>query len=350
MAIDLSCQLSIYVLVDMDNISRLRSAVHMGKSFSILGIGELLWDLLEDRGQLDGVPIRGSNRIGYLGGAPANFAVMSARLGNHARLMSRLGDDELGRLARYQLEDFPVDTDNLQTDSKAATGTVDVQLVNGQPSYTINEPAAWDFLEASDRWLELASEADALCFGSLGQRHPQARRTISALARAAKSNSVRVFDVNLRPPFISAEVIGSSLPLASVLKMNDAEVPQICKLLGIDLADNKLSTAGGLLLGRYPALELVAITCGGEGSVLISREGLHRHAGIRVPVVDTIGAGDAFTAGLVTALLATSGPLSAQRLAQLNEVGNRCGSWVASRSGAMPEWSVTALEHLLSAL
>jgi fructokinase len=137
----------------------------MNQPHLILGIGELLWDILP-----------GGMR---LGGAPANFAVMAGRLGNHAAILSRIGRDDLGRQAIDRLntilDPVPVETGFLQVDPQHETGRVTVSLENGEPHYTIHEPAAWDFLELSDEWVQLVERADAICFGSLAQRNQQAR-------------------------------------------------------------------------------------------------------------------------------------------------------------------------------
>jgi len=305
----------------------------------ILGLGELLWDVLPQGSRLGGVPIDRSSSTGFLGGAPANFAVMAGRLGNHAVLLSRIGRDDLGRQAIAQLDPLPVDASFVETDPAHETGKVTVQFDNNQPSYTIHHPAAWDFLELSDEWVRLAERADALCFGSLAQRSLESRQTIQTLAAQASSRSIRVFDVNLRAPFYSSEVIQESLELATVMKMNDAEVPQVLSLLGLpggeagaecDLPTEFLRAGAERLLSEFPTLQLVAVTCGAHGSLLVTRSEWHRHPGHPAQVVDTIGAGDAFTAALTHFMLRGAG------LAVLNEAGNRWGSWIASQSGAMP--------------
>ncbi len=287
----------------------------------ILGLGELLWDLLPEGPRL--------------GGAPANFAVTAGRLGAHSAILSRIGRDDLGRRAVELLDPLPADTEFLQVDPAHETGRVTVALKDGQPEYTIHEPAAWDFMELTDDWVRLAERADAICFGSLAQRAVESRQTIQTLASQTRAGCIRVFDVNLRAPFYSSEVIQESLELAGVVKMNDAEVPVVMKLLGFPETET-LREACGRLLQEFPALKLAAVTRGGQGSVLVSREGWHEHPGIAVKVMDTIGAGDAFTAAMTHTLLFGAG-LDAAGLARLNEAGNRWGSWVASQSGAMPE-------------
>jgi fructokinase len=286
----------------------------------IVGIGELLWDLLPEGKQL--------------GGAPANFSVMSARLGNRAVIASRIGADDLGREAREYLATLPADLQALQLDPKQPTGSVGVTLTAGQAEYVIHEPVAWDFLEFSPQWKQLAGEADAVCFGTLAQRGAISRKTIHAFLAATRRDCVRVFDVNLRRPFYTRGVLEDSLSKATILKLNDAEMPQVLALLqlnsgeiGSDVA--ALRNGAHLLLDEFP-LKLVCVTLGGAGSLLVSREGFHQHPGIAIDVADTIGAGDAFTAAL------TSYYLQGASLAVLNEAGNRWGSWVASQAGAMP--------------
>jgi fructokinase len=293
----------------------------------ILGIGELLWDIVPDGMRL--------------GGAPANFAVMAGRLGNHAAILSRIGRDDLGRQAVDRLNPMPVETGFLQVDPQHETGRVTVSFVEGEPHYTIHEPAAWDFLELSDEWVQLVERADAICFGSLAQRNRQARQTIQTLAAQASSTCIRVFDVNLRTPFYSAEVLEESLELATVVKMNDVEAPLVLDLLDLAIEEapvtgETLSTAEYLraaaerLLAAFPSLQMVAATRGSRGSLMVTRDEWDEHPGFPVKVADGIGAGDAFTAAM------THYMLRGADLATLNEAGNRWGGWMASQSGAMP--------------
>jgi fructokinase len=293
----------------------------------ILGIGELLWDIVPNGMRL--------------GGAPANFAVMAARLGNHAAILSRIGRDDLGRQAIGRLDPMPVETGFLQVDQFHETGRVTVSLENGEPHYTIHEPTAWDFLELSDEWVKLVERAHAICFGSLAQRDQRARQTIQTLAAEASASCIRVFDVNLRSPFYSAEVLQESLELANVVKMNDAEAPLVLDLLDLAIQEapspvEMLSTpeylraAAERLLSEFPSLQMVATTRGSRGSLLVTRDEWNEHPGFPVKVADGIGAGDAFTAAL------THYMLRGADLATLNEAGNRWGGWMASQFGAMP--------------
>ncbi len=290
----------------------------------IVGLGELLWDMLPEGKQL--------------GGAPANFSVMSARLGNRAVIASRLGSDALGREARKYLTPLPADLDSIQEDAKHPTGSVSVTLTAGQAEYVFHEPVAWDFLEFTPEWKKLAVSADAVCFGTLAQRDPASRKTIHAFLAATRRDCVRVFDVNLRKPFYTRGVLEDSLGKATILKLNDAEMPEVLRLVKLDvgpfgeLDSSMLRKGAQALLEEFP-LQLVCITMGGSGSLLVTREIFDQHPGIPIQVVDTIGAGDAFTAAL------TSYYLQGAPLPVLNEAGNRWGSWVASQAGAMPALS-----------
>jgi fructokinase len=306
----------------------------MTKAHLILGIGELLWDVLPNAKRL--------------GGAPANFAVMAGRLGNRAAILSRIGRDDLARQAIDRLTPMPVETSLLQVDPIHETGRVTVSIVDHEPHYTIHKPAAWDFLELSDEWIQNVERADAICFGSLAQRHPQSRQTIQTLVAEASASCIRVFDVNLRAPFYSAEVMQESLELASVVKMNETELPLVLDLLNLDLpemntdfaartADASLPTstdfmrkASEQLLSVFPELQMVAITRGARGSLLVTRDEWDEHQGFPIKVADAVGAGDAFTAAI------THYMLRGADLATLNEAGNRWGGWLASQSGAMP--------------
>jgi fructokinase len=287
----------------------------------VVGIGELLWDLLPSGPRL--------------GGTVSNFSVMAGRLGSQAVCASRLGKDELGRRALDELAQKPLNLGYLQTDPAHPTSTVGVTLKDGQAEYTIAEGVAWDYLQLSPEWRGLAAGAAAVCFGTLAQRNDVSRQTIESFLAATSPGCVRVFDVNLRPPFYSASVIEGSLRLTTLLKMNDSEMPEILRLLNLPHLGGGSSGADALLDGARKLLErfpvhLVCVTMGGSGSILVTREQVDRHPGIPVKVVDTVGAGDAFAAALTHYYLRNA-PLSV-----INEAGNRWGAWVASQPGAMP--------------
>jgi fructokinase len=309
--------------------------------FRILGVGELLWDMLPAGPQL--------------GGAPANFSVMAARLGDDVALMSRLGNDTLGELALDRLGKFPIERSLIQHDARQPTGQVNIEIAGGQPSYIFQEPSAWDFLELTEEWRSEAARADAICFGTLAQRASGSRETIQGLLRATRPGCIRICDANLRAPYFSAGILRISLELATVLKLNDVEMPQVMELLELSQPDLELSKPGmsplekqrlgaERILEKFPQLTLVAVTWGEKGSLLVSRSEWHYHAGIPAQVVDTVGAGDAFNAALTHYLLRGAS------LPTLNEAGNRWGSYIASRAGAMPEIGPEVFENITRAI
>lgn len=296
---------------------------------TVVGLGEMLWDMLP-----------GGER---LGGAPANFAVMAARLGERGVIASRLGRDKLGDRALDELDESPIDLSFVQRDPEQPTGSVGVEIIEAEPHYTIHKPVAWDFLGWTPEWRALAQSADAVCFGTLAQRSEVSRKTIRDFVAGTRQQCVRVFDVNLRPPYFSAELIAESLATATIFKLNETEVPRVLAMLGAvaspSYGEEELLAAAHWLMGRYP-LRLVAITMGGSGSLLVAQDSFHRHPGVPATVVDTVGAGDAFTAALVHSYL------SGDSLAQMNEAGNRWGAWVASQPGAMPPLDAATLARI----
>jgi fructokinase len=291
----------------------------------VVGLGELLWDLLPAGKQL--------------GGAPANFAYITTLLGGQGIPLSRVGKDDLGAHALRRLTQLGFRTALVQIDARHPTGTVKVELTSGQPRYEISECAAWDFLEWTPEWESLARQADAVCFGSLAQRSPRSRETIRSFLRATSPRAVHIFDVNLRGDFYSPELLSESMSLADVVKLNDEELPRVMEVGGLAHTNEK-SSAEKLL--RLYDLDLVCITRGNRGSLLVSKSGSNEHPGFRVKVADTIGAGDAFTAGL------THEYLHGASLDGMNEVANLLGAWVASQAGATPTPKQGALEHSLA--
>jgi fructokinase len=300
----------------------------MGQSPTVIGLGEILWDVFP------------SGR--RLGGAPANFAYCSHLLGNRSIIASRIGADELGRELRQALQQTGVSDLSLQTDPSHPTGTVQVQLSSeGQPSFQIMENVAWDFLEWNESWEPLARTADAICFGTLAQRSPFSRSSILKFLDTAAPDALRVFDINLRQSFYSGDIVTSSLERASILKLNNEEVPVLSSML--NAGNGAESSFCQRLLDRFD-LQLVCVTRGANGSLMVDRNGMHEHPGFPVEVADTVGAGDAFTAGLVHERLRGG------TLAEINDSANRMGAWVASSPGAMPVAPEAGLEEQLTKL
>jgi fructokinase len=281
---------------------------------TIVGLGEVLWDVLPDGKQL--------------GGAPANFAYMSNLLGHRGIVASRIGTDASGRELVSRLASLDLDTSFVQRDDADPTGTVTVHVdARGQPSYEITENVAWDFLEWTPQWRKLGSEADVVCFGSLAQRSQASRNTIRSFVAATRADAIRIFDVNLRQTFFSAQVLAESLRLATVAKLNDIELPIVARQLALDYKEEKSAAEH---LRRAFRLNLVCVTRGNRGSLLVRGNDCDEHPGFAVRVVDSVGAGDAFAAALAHHLLLGSS------LRVMNEAANRLGSWVASQHGATP--------------
>jgi fructokinase len=298
------------------------------RSYTVVGLGELLWDVFPKGKEL--------------GGAPANFAYMTSLLGDLGVVASRVGSDALGRTAGRRLQRIGLHGQYLQIDAIHPTGTVKVQVdPAGQPTFEIAESVAWDFFEWTPEWEKLASTADAVCFGSLAQRSSQSRATIRAFLNEVRRGTTRVFDVNLRQSFYSADTLAESMKLTDIVKLNQEELPVVVKLLGHAFQDDE--RAARWLRDTY-SLQLVCVTRGAKGSLLVNSSEVSQHPGCRVVVADTVGSGDAFTAALVYHYLRRAS------LATLNEAANRMGAWVASQTGATPPRDDYYLQQIRTAV
>lgn len=290
----------------------------------VVGLGELLWDVFETRKEL--------------GGAPANFAYMTSLLGDEGIVASRVGRDRLGNAAARRLARLGLSQASLQIDSQHPTGTVKVAIgSDGQPQFQIAEGVAWDHFEWSSNWQGLAARASAVCFGSLAQRSASSRETIRLFLEALTPKALKVFDVNLRQKFFSAEILRDSAKIADIVKVNHEELPRVAEALGRK-ANAKEEAAKWLL--RNCDLKLVCVTEGMNGSYLVAANGTHKHPGFPAEVADTVGAGDAFTAALVHHYLRGAS------LEVMNAAANRMGSWVASQTGATPKPDVTFIKSV----
>lgn len=292
----------------------------------IVGLGEVLWDLLP--------------KGACLGGAPANFAYITTLMGDQGIVASRVGEDSRGIDALRRMEELGLDIDHVQTDRECPTGVVNIELdAKGQAKYEFVQPVAWDRLEWNEDWQQLAKQADAVCFGSLAQRSEKSRTTIRKFLAASSANTLKVFDVNLRQSYYSGDILAESMRLADIVKLNDEELPKIMALYKLPFKD-ELSSAKKLQ--EKFGLKVLCITRGDRGSLLIRARDLSEHPGFRIRVADTVGSGDAFTAGLVHEYL------HGASLDLMNEVANLVGAWVASEIGAMPTPKRGALEHSLA--
>ena len=280
----------------------------------MIGLGEVLWDLLP------------SGKV--LGGAPANFAYMASVLGNKGIVASRVGNDDLGRDACRVMQELGLSTAYLQYDERHETGTAAVSIdPAGQPTFTIKNSVAWDFLEWSPQWEELSSRADVVCFGSLAQRSAKSGATIERFLKNTPKDTLRICDVNLRESFYGDEVLRRSLQYADIVKLNDQELLQVSYVFKLGIGTHEM-LAQRLL--RLCDLRLVCITCGSHGSLLVTEGESVEHKGFRVTVADAVGAGDAFTACLAHRYL------RGHSLQEISESANRFASWVATQVGATP--------------
>jgi fructokinase len=280
--------------------------------FNLVGLGEVLWDLLPGGRQM--------------GGAPANFACHARALGAEARLVSRVGNDDLGRDIIARLDGLGVGTHGMAVDALHPTGTVSVELDAGQPRYLIREGVAWDFIEVAPDALAAVRAADAVCFGTLAQRSEPSRTSLLSLVNAAPPSALRILDVNLRQNYFSSRLINESFAFAHVLKLNDTELPQLAAMF--DLSGDERSQIRQL--AERNLLRVVACTRGERGSLLYSDGRWSEHPGLPANVVDTVGAGDSFTAVL------TLGLLAGWDLDHINETANLVAAFVCSQPGATP--------------
>lgn len=277
-----------------------------------IGIGEVLWDVLPEGRKL--------------GGAPANFAYHVNALGGTGIPVSRIGDDELGDEAVAILKKHQVSTDHISIDSEHPTGTVDATIdAQGVATYTFPDDVAWDFLHFGKPTQDLVTQSDVICFGTLAQRSKTSRTAILGVLEAA-SQPLKIYDINLRQHFYTPERIASSLDVADVLKINDEELELVIQMF--DLPKDE-ETALHVLLEKYN-LKLAVLTRGGEGSLIVSPTAKSDLPGEPTTVIDTIGAGDSFTAAMALAYL------HGQSLDEINRYATRVAAYVCGQAGAMP--------------
>jgi fructokinase len=249
----------------------------------VIGIGELLWDVLPTGKKA--------------GGAPVNFAYHASQNGMDGYAISAIGDDELGRELMSEIDNHGI-CSYIETVSYP-TGTVDVELRNGIPAYTIHENVAWDHIPLTERALQLASKADAICFGTLAQRIEESRRTTRAILKAAPEHAWKLYDVNLRQSYFSKELIEESLILSNAFKMNNDELDVIRNMFLLSTDDE---TACHQLMIMFD-IKLVILTAGEAFSSVYSRGSNSTILTPKVDVVDTVGAGDAFSGALISSLI-----------------------------------------------
>jgi len=282
-------------------------------NFNVVGIGEVLWDLLAEGPQL--------------GGAPANFAYHAHALGARSQVITRVGDDDFGREIIRRFCEMSLPAHNVQIDPSAPTGTAKVSLSgDGRAHFCIQENVAWDRLEVRPEALGAVCEAHVICFGSLAQRSETSRNAIQQLLAAAPKNALCVFDINLRQHYYSRAVIEQSLHLSDVLKLNDEELRVLSEIFGLSGTTERQVEE---LASRFNQ-GVIALTRGSLGSLLYRDGWWSDCPSLAVEVVDTVGAGDSFTAALVLGLLCK------MDLDNVNSLANEVARYVCSRPGATP--------------
>lgn len=282
----------------------------------VVGLGEILWDVFPDGARF--------------GGAPANFACSAAGLAGGAARVSMagaVGNDDLGRRALAEFASRGVDTSAVAV-LREPTGRVDVSVdPAGHASYVFAPHRAWDNLPWSDSLEGLAAEVSAVCYGTLGSRGATSLSTIRRFLSEVPSPALRILDINLRAPFWSGEVIRESIALANVVKCNDDELPVLAGVLGLTGGPEAILRQ---LVDRH-ALRVAALTRGAKGSLLVAADGTTSDLPcMPIEVVDTVGAGDAFTAAVALGLLA-GWPLE-----RLHAHAERVAAFVCTRAGGTP--------------
>lgn len=282
----------------------------MGKK--VVGIGEILWDVFPE-GKV-------------LGGAPANFAYHATQLGLEGYAISAIGKDDLGEEVLEVLKGKPLQY--MLEETNYPTGTVKVTLNgNGIPEYEICENVAWDNIPLTAGMKELAKQADAVCFGSLAQRHQVSRSTIQAFVGLVDTNALKIFDINLRQSFFNKAIIVDSLQMANVLKINEEELVRVAELLDITDVGERLVCQR--LMDNYD-LKIVVLTRGENGSFVFSKDGSSFLDTPKVKVADTVGAGDSFTGAFVAGLL------NGDDIAKAHKRAVEVSAYVCTQKGAMP--------------
>ncbi len=298
----------------IDNELSKRKTMNKKEEYVMVGIGEILWDMLPEGRQL--------------GGAPANFAYHARQLGNRGIVVSSVGNDEEGADILRRLEQKNVEH-IVTTSEEYATGTVSIEMgKGGLPSYTIHEDVAWDHLLLDSRHFDLAAKADVVCFGTLAQRSRDSAEAIRDFLSRTADTCIRLFDVNFRQKYYDQETVLRLLQFATILKLNDEELLVVKDFLKI--AGEETETL--MELSTAFDLDLIILTKGQEGSRLYSRRlGDSSFKADPVEVADTVGAGDSFAAAVAT------GVCRNLPLVEIHPLAEKVASYVCRHAGATPE-------------
>lgn len=288
----------------------------------IICYGEVLWDMLP-----------GGKKPG---GAPMNVGIHLKKIGLQPTIVSRIGDDEQGTQLKKFLEQNEMDTRFIHTDEKLDTSEVLVHLdENRNATYEICKPVAWDNVCIDDDLIELSASADLIVFGSLAQRNKTTRETLLRLLENSKAT--RLLDVNLRPPFDTPEIVEQLLRGSDFAKLNDEELVKVAGW------HNKTGNEKELIkwMAGFYKCPTVCVTRGPNGAILYIDEEFHEHPGFKVQATDTVGAGDSFLAALIAGLSKTQPTQNAL------EFACAVGAFVASKHGAVPDYSMEDIQKLI---
>lgn len=292
---------------------------------NIISIGEVLWDVV---GETE-----------HLGGAPFNFAAHLGKLGHHVSFISAVGSDARGERILDRMLPMGLETRYVRRNNKYPTGVASVTIdEQGQPHFVIARPAAYDFpqLSSTDFTALTAEHPDWIYFGTLQQMSVDARRLTAELL-ASNPKARRFYDVNLRPDSWNPELVQESMSRATVVKVNHAEVEAIAKMFATPFIGFEEFCRG---YAKQFGWEAVCVTRGANGCVLLIGDQYVEAAGFAVEVADSVGAGDAFAAAFVHGL---GNGWPTPRIA---DFANRIGALVASRPGAIPDWTIDEAEAL----
>ncbi|NMM49528.1 carbohydrate kinase family protein [Marinigracilibium pacificum] len=288
----------------------------------VVCFGEVLWDMLPT----------GTNP----GGAPMNVAIHLRQQGVSSAIISKVGDDKLGRNIVDYIKDTGVLIEFIQYDRKYPTGTVKADISNPENvKYLINEPVAWDFIEYYDEFAQEVFLSKYFVFGSLASRNPVSYVT---LTRLLDSQAYKIFDVNLRSPYFFCDTIETLLNQADMVKMNDEELIEI----GSWFFD--ITTKRDLIrkfIKKFNFKTMV-VTRGARGAILYEEGQIYEHSGFKVIVADTIGSGDSFLATYLAKTIEGKSPMEKLKYACA------VGAIVASKEGATPKISQAEIEQLIS--
>lgn len=279
----------------------------------VVGLGEVLWDMLPEGRKI--------------GGAPVNFAYHAGQFGIDTMAVSAIGNDKLGEDTIAEMNGKHLN--HIFPSVPYPTGSVQVSLdEKGVPAYDIKENVAWDNIPFTNEIESVARSCRAVCFGSLAQRNVVSRNTIRKFIESTPSGCIRIFDINLRQNFYTSNVIRDSLEHCNILKINDEEIMLVSRMFNYD--SSNIENVCRTIMEDF-SLEMVILTCGTKGSYIFTKGGVSFMPTPKVNVADTVGAGDSFTGSFCAAIL------RGLPVAEAHKKAVEVSAYVCTQNGAMPE-------------